>query len=123
MTKLRRTANFVSLAAELSHVFCCGIPMLVAILSAGTQLGLGGGFLFLHDILHGYEVPIFVGSGLLLLVGFGLHYLSFFLDCRETGCVHSDCSPKKFKVGWIFSVALVLFAANLAFYLLSNHGG
>ncbi|MGI9406469.1 MAG: hypothetical protein ACR2O4_08870, partial [Hyphomicrobiaceae bacterium] len=96
--KLDRTASTVSLAAELSHVFCCGLPMLVAILSAGAQLGLGSGVLFVHDVMHAYEASILAGSGLLLIAGLILQYVSFRIDCRTTGCVHGDCEPKKMKV-------------------------
>ncbi len=122
MSKLQRTATFFSLVAELSHIFCCGIPMLVAVLSTIMQIGLGGSFLFLHDLLHNYEIPIFIGSGLMLLLGLGLHYLSFYLDCRSTGCEHADCTPKKFRVGRVFIFAATLFAVNLTFFLLAHYG-
>ncbi|MGI9388141.1 MAG: hypothetical protein ACR2OX_11990 [Methyloligellaceae bacterium] len=120
--KLNRAAGSVSIAAELSHVFCCGLPVVVALLSAGAQVGLGSGFLFIHDIMHAYERPILAGSGLLLVAGLILQYVSFRIDCRNTGCAHSDCAPKKMQVSWIFRIAVVMYAANLAFYFLSGHG-
>ncbi len=122
MARLKSTATAVSLLAELSHVFCCGLPIFVAVMSAGSQVGFGGAFLIFHSLIHAYEVQILVGSGLLLAVGLGLHYFSFWLDCRRTGCSHDDCEPKKFGVGWIFTIALMLYGANLAFYVISGHG-
>ncbi|MGI9404846.1 MAG: hypothetical protein ACR2O4_00625 [Hyphomicrobiaceae bacterium] len=120
--KLDRTASAVSLAAELSHVFCCGLPMLVAILSAGAQIGFGSGFLLIHDVMHVWEVQILAGSGLLLIAGLILQYVSFRIDCRTTGCTHGDCEPRKMKVSGIFKIAVLMFAANVAFYILSGHG-
>ena len=124
MTKFQKAATTVSLLAELSHIFCCGLPIVIAVMSAGSQVGLGGGFLAFHTLIHDYEYQILVGSGLLLAVGLLLHYVSYQIDCRTTGCghVHDDCGPKKFRVGWIFSIAIALYAANLTFYVLSGHG-
>ncbi len=91
-------------------------------MSAGSQIGFGGAFLVFHKFIHDYELYILIGSGLLLAFGFALHFFSYWMDCRANGCMHSDCSPKKFRVGWIFTIALALYAANLAFYFISGHG-
>ena len=98
--------------------------MFVAVVSAGSQIGLGGGFAAFHDIIHAYERQVLMGSGLLLAFGLLLQYISYQIDCRTTGCAgsHGDCAPKKFRVGWIFSIATALYASNLAFYFLSGHG-
>lgn len=122
MTIFQRAATTASLLAELSHVFCCGLPIFVAVMSTGSQIGFGGAFLAFHGVIHDYEVQILIASGLLLAFGLGLHYVSHQINCRATGCAHSDCEPKKFRVGWIFTIALVLFGANLAFYFISGHG-
>jgi hypothetical protein len=123
MTKFKSAATTVSLLAELSHIFCCGLPIFVAVLSAGSQIGVGGLAAF-HGVMHDYERLILAGSGALLTLGLVLHYISYQIDCRTIACgdAHGDCAPKKFRVGWIFSVAVVLYAANLAFYFLSGHG-
>ena len=62
-----------------------------------------------------------MASGAVLAVGLALHYVSYQINCRASGCAHDDCEPKKFRVGWIFTIAVALFAANLAFYVLSGH--
>lgn len=95
--------------------------MVMAVFSTGMQLGMGGGILIVHDVMHDYEIPIFIGSGILLLVGLSLHYLSFQLDCRRTGCFHEDCTPKKFKVGRVFLFAAFLYVANLTFFFLTHY--
>ena len=122
MTRFQRAATTASLLAELSHVFCCGLPILVAVLSAGSQIGFGGAFLAFHGLIHDYEVVILAASGALLAFGLSLHYVSYQIDCRSTGCAHGDCEPKKFRVGWIFTIAVGIYAANLAFYVIAGHG-
>ena len=122
MTRIQSAAGAVSLLAELSHIFCCGLPIFVAVMSAGSQIGLGGGFIAFHGLIHNYEVMILIGSGLLLALGLALHYVSYRINCRTTGCAHDDCEPVKFRVGWIFAIALVLYGANIAFFILSGHG-
>jgi len=122
MTNIQRVATSASLIAELSHIFCCGLPIFIAVMSAGSQVGFGGGFMAFHGLIHHYEVQILAGSGLLLAIGLMLHWVSYKIDCRTTGCHHGACEPKKFRVGWIFTIALVLYAANVTFYIYSGHG-
>ena len=120
--RFQKVATTTTLLAELSHVCCCGLPIFVAVVSAGSQIGLVGGFATVHAWMHVYEVPLLVGSGSMLIFGASLQYLSFRLDCRSTGCAHDDCRPKKFRVSWILGVAIALYAVNIVFYFLSGHG-
>lgn len=122
MDRLKSTATTVSLLAELSHIFCCGLPIFIAVMSAGSQVGFGGAFFVFHRFIHDFELQMLVGSGLLLAFGFSLHYFSYWMDCRSTGCTHGACEPKKFQVGWIFTIALLIYVANISFYFLSGHG-
>jgi len=110
--------------AELSHILCCGLPIFIGIMSVGTQVGLGGAFLTFHSFIHHYELIVLMGSGLLLTFGLLLHYISYQINCKETGCAgrHDDCAPKKFRVSWIFIVAVALYFANVTFYFVSGHG-
>jgi len=122
--KVQRISTGAVLFAELSHIFCCGLPIFVAVMSAGSQVGLGGFFALFHEIIHHHERTILLVSGLLLALGLILHYVSFQINCRTTGCadVHSDCAPQKFRVGWVFAIAIALYVINLTFYVLSGHG-
>jgi hypothetical protein len=116
-----RAATGLSVMAELTHVFCCGIPLTVAALSLGT---VGGAFTSLHafhDVMHIYEVRILLGSGLILALSGALQYLSFRLDCRQTGCHHGDCSPKKFRASLLFKLATLAYGLNLLLFMLLDH--
>ena len=121
--KVQRITTTAVVVAELSHILCCGLPIFVAVLSAATQVGVGGGFAAFHELIHDHEFELLMGSGALLLFGLIVHYVSHQLNCRTTGCesVHGDCAPKKYRVGWIFMIAVVLYIANLTFYILSGH--
>jgi len=122
--KVQQISTTAIMLAEFSHIACCGLPIFVAIMSAGSQVGLGGAFTLFHEHIHHYELVILAGSGLLLALGLGLHYASYQINCRTTGCEgsHGDCAPKKFRVGWVFTIALVLYAVNLTVYIFSGHG-
>ncbi|MGI9523344.1 MAG: hypothetical protein ACR2PG_17060 [Hyphomicrobiaceae bacterium] len=122
MARLKWTTTTVSLLAEMSHILCCGLPIFVAVMSAGGQIGFGGAFLVFHSWMHAYELQILIGSGIILAFGFGLHVLSFWFDSHATSCEHDNREPKKFRAGWIFTIALLLYAANLTFYFVSGHG-
>jgi len=121
MISFKKTAAAFSVVAELAHIFCCGLPVLIAVMSAGGQLGLGGIFLTYHGRIHEYEIHILVGSGLLLAIGLALHFISHRIDCQSADRGHEDCRSTKFRVGGIFSIALILFVANVVFYLVSGH--
>ena len=120
MNRLKRTTTAVSLLAELSHIFCCGLPVFFAVMSAGSQIGIGGAFLAFHSLMHDYERMILIGSGVFLALGLGLHFLSFLIDHRAN--VGNVGNTEPFRMGWILALALVLYAANIAFYFVSGHG-
>jgi hypothetical protein len=120
--RLTKISNATVIVAELSHIFCCGLPLLMAVLATSMQVGVSSSLLFLHYKLHAYEIPILIGSGLLLVVGLLLQYISHRLDCRSTGCHHEPCAPKKMKVSKLFIFAVAMYAVNIAIYVLTDHG-
>ncbi len=91
-------------------------------MSAGSQIGFGGAFVMFHSFIHDYELHILIGSGALLAFGFGLHVFSHWMACRSSDHSHATSEPKRFRIGWIFTIALILYIANLSFYFISGHG-
>lgn len=122
MNRFQGVINWISITSEISHFFCCGIPIIFSVLSllsgmgiiASMPLGIG----HLHDAMHDYEVPMIVMSGLIVALGWALHLVAKRMDCRSTGCGHGPCSPKKKRSSTILIVATALFALNLAGYFL-----
>ena len=104
------------LITGLSHIFCCGLPLLFSFLSILVGLGvttvLPAGLVEFHEAMHLWELPILIFSGVVLLVGWSLHIISERIDCHNTGCVHEPCGSKKKKSHRILIIATFLFCLN-----------
>ncbi|MCB1784421.1 MAG: hypothetical protein KDI13_10560 [Alphaproteobacteria bacterium] len=118
--------NWIILLSEASHVFCCVLPSLFSILSMMAGLGMIGvmpvWLISIHEMLHGWEVPMIAMSAAVLLLGWTLHYISYRMDCHSTGCVHEPCGPKKKNAAFILKVATILFLANILVYFVFHRG-
>lgn len=122
MQNLNRYISITTVASEVTHLFCCGLPMVFSILSFFTSIGMlasmPASLDYLHETLHPYEVPMIIISAFLISMGWILHLISQRIDCRKTGdCVHKPCSPKKKKSSKILTIASILFIFNLTGYL------
>ncbi len=121
MQKLRQSIYMAVLASELTHIFCCGLPVLVSMLSLMVSMGvisfLPTGLVAFHDVLHAYEIPMIITSAVILALGWALHYISERLDCvKDSDCHHEPCAPKKKKASKVLWFATVLFAVNVSVY-------
>lgn len=118
--KAQKITSYLALATEVSHVFCCVIPSIFSIMTMLVGLGILGavplGMVKFHDLMHGWEIPIIVTSGVILALGWSLHIISERLDCRSSGCEHEPCTPKKKKTSRILKIATLLFVINIAIY-------
>lgn len=112
---IRSTTGIISALSILPHIFCCGIPVAMALISLGTTIGLAGVlasnplYRFVdeyHTVLLGVAITSVVLSGI-------LNFIAWRIDCHEAAshCHHGDCAPKKrgsFKI-FLFSLALLCF--------------
>ncbi|PZP39150.1 MAG: hypothetical protein DI585_05110 [Pseudomonas fluorescens] len=118
--KMRATTSVVSMLSILPHVFCCGIPALMAIISLGTTIGLAGVlasnplYRFV-DEYHSILIGIAVGSVVLSGV---LNFVAWRIDCHTAAshCHHGDCAPKKRGSFKIFLFSYVLLVLDLAWF-------
>lgn len=121
MERLHKALGLAILASETSHVFCCVLPTLAGVFSLLSGLGVIGvlpaGIMEFHELMHHWEIPMIVASGVILALGWGLYGISRKIDCHDTGCVHGDCSPKKNKTAVILKIASAVFVINTAIYL------
>lgn len=128
MNFLKKSIFWAVVLSETTHLFCCVLPTVVSVMGllagAGLVTAMPGFIGDFHDIIHAYEVPLIVISGVVLALGWGLYELSRRIDCHETGCAHGACAPRKDKTLLILSIATTLFTANLAIYwfLHAHHG-
>ena len=120
MQRIQTVINWFCLTSEISHFFCCGLPIIFSILSllstAGLTAAMPSGLEHIHHLTHDYEVPMIIGSAVILAMGWGLHYIAYLIDCRTTGCVHVPCAPKKKRSGKVLIIATMLFSFNLIAY-------
>ncbi len=123
MQKIQKFIHWACVTSEISHIFCCGLPMVFSLMSLLSGLGLVAttmpvGLASLHEVLHVYEIPMIVGSVVILIMGWGLHYIAWRMDCHNTGCVHEPCGPKKKRSGKVLMIATGLFLLNVTGYIL-----
>ena len=121
MEKIQKGIYWSVLASEITHVFCCGLPVVVSTLSLMASLGLISvlptGIMALHNIMHAYEMPMIIASAAVLALGWALHHISERLNCvKDSDCHHEPCAPKKKKASKVLWFATVLFAVNVSVY-------
>ncbi len=124
MQKIQSFLASAVIVSALSHIFCCGIPLVFSIFSMLVGLGVASviplGLVEFHEMLHAWEEPVLIFSGVVLFVGWTLHIISERLDCNHSGCHHEPCEPKKKKSSRILIFATVLFVINMS-VLMSAH--
>lgn len=122
MQRLNKALSIAVILSETSHVFCCVLPVVVSAMSllagAGVISFMPAILVELHDAIHAYEIPLIMFSGIVLLLGWGLHWLSMKMDCHDTGCCHGPCGPVKNKSSRILKIATILFVVNVSIYML-----
>lgn len=126
MKKLKKTLYFALIASEASHIFCCVLPTVFSILSLLAGLGMVGAVPLwmqgVHDLMHSWEVPVILFSGVIILLGWAIHYYSERIDCHDHGCSHGPCGPSKAKSSLILKVATILFLINILIYGIFHRG-
>ena len=122
--QIRRLQNVMSyfvVLSEVSHVFCCVLPTVFSLLTVLVGMGvLGATPLWMegaHDVMHAWEVPIIITSGVIVAFGWALHLISKRMDCHDTGCGHGPCDTKKKKTLNVLRIATVLFLVNTVIYI------
>lgn len=122
MNRLHGAIKWLSITSEISHFFCCGLPIVFSLLSLLSGVGLIAtmpmGIHSLHEVMHNYEMPMIIISGTVILLGWALHVVANKIDCHNTGCVHEPCGSKKKRSSKILLVATALYTLNLVGYLL-----
>ncbi len=118
--KVQKSIVWAVILSETSHLFCCVLPTIVSLVGLLAGLGivvaLPVGFLELHDFLHVWELPMIVGSGLVLALGWAAVRHGDKVDCHSTGCAHGACIPRKKRAHLVLKIATVLFIFNVLVY-------
>lgn len=122
LKKTQGIFSWVVIASEMSHVFCCVLPTLFSVITFLVGLGMIGAMPMwmdsMHLFMHDYEIPLITTSGIIVLLGWGLHIYAQRIDCHDTGCGHGSCAPKKKNSVNILKIATALFLVNVSIYLI-----
>lgn len=99
------------IATILPHIFCCGLPMLLAIVG-----------LFAPDAAHFHLLPHWMEPWLFIFSG-AMLALSWCLVFRDCGCECESCSgAKNHKTAKFFlSIITVAFVISLILHFVSHH--
>ncbi len=99
------------IASIVPHIFCCGLPMLLAIVGL-----IAPDAAHFHILPHWLEPWLFVFSGLMMV-------LSWYLvlrDCR-CECQHCDGAKSHRTQKIILAVLTVIFIISLVLHFVSHH--
>jgi len=123
MEKMRKGILFGVVASESIHIFCCVLPTIFSIMSLLAGMGMIAtmpGFIDdMHYMIHDYEIPMIIASGVILAIGWVLYIWSTRMNCSEekgSTCCHEPCTPKKDRTKIVMMIATVLFIVNVSVY-------
>lgn len=127
MQKRQKAILWALIASESSHVFCCVLPTLLTLFAVLANLGLfvmPAAFLAFHDFMHHWELPMVIVSGVILALGWGMHWHALRGEECEHGCAHhTDAThPTVSKTHMILKIATVLFVVNVFVFLFIHRG-
>ncbi len=101
------------------HLFCCGIPALMAMTSLAALLGVSSGSLWEWEWYEAIEFYVLIASGLLLAISAISYILGRKLDCsEESECSHAPCDERKEYYGILLFTAGALYVFNIAVFLM-----
>jgi len=124
--KHKKTVFWGILATEVSHVFCCVLPMLFSLASLLATFGLviimPAWLETLHNFMHEWELHAISAAALVLALGWGLHLYSYKEDCHDHGCAHEPCTPRKNQASIILKIATGLFILNVTIFVFLHDG-
>jgi hypothetical protein len=112
--KHERVVHVITLATVFGHLFCCGLPLAIAVLGLFAGLGaLSPVIPVIHDALHDFEKPLLMLSAVLVALGWAVYYHGSHVDCHESGCHHPPCGTQKKRASRLLILATVLFVINM----------
>lgn len=110
---------------SLMHIFCCGIPLLVSLVSLGTSMGIASSSAFEFPIFEEFEAvetEVLIFSGIILAISILLKLLPQKNECCEKKklkfCKFSDLTNDVFIKT---SVLLYSFSLIVTFFGEASH--
>ena len=104
----------------LMHLFCCGIPSLMALTSLATILGVSTGSFGQWQWYEEIEAYVLAGSGILLLFSIVSYGVSRYMNCStQQNCSHGPCEQKKDYYRLVLIAVAIIYMLNLTLYFLA----
>ena len=126
MSKKKKVLFIGIIMTEISHVFCCVLPLLFS--AVGLLAGLGLVIILpdwlngMHDVMHGYEMAVIIAAGVMVALGWAVHLYSFKNDCHDHGCSHQPCGPRKRTASKLLKLGTFLFVLNIVVFAFFHDG-
>ena len=122
MKSIKSVSYTMVVGTLLMHVFCCGIPFVMSLVSLAASLGLSGVGAFDIPWIHQYETAILWVSGSMLAMTGLLQWIAERRNCvSDGGCHHEPCDSKKLTARQIYYIAVGIYLANLLLIQLTHH--
>ncbi len=125
-TTILRSTSIISVLSILPHIFCCGVPVAMAIISLGTTIGLAGVLATnpLYQFVDNYHTILLIIAIASVVLSGILNYVAYRIDCHTAAshCHHGDCQPKKRSSLKIFYFSLALLVLDLAWFATEEFG-
>lgn len=126
MERLRKPLFWTIVLSESTHIFCCVLPTLFSLASlmvgAGLIASLPPAWQSFHDVMHEYEIPLIVFSGIVIAVAWAADWYAKRIDCHDTGCCHPPCTPAKKRAHIVLKLATILFVCNIIVFFVLHRG-
>ena len=99
------------IATIVPHIFCCGVPMLLAIIGL-----IAPDMAHFHLLPHWLEPWLFVFSGIMLVI-------SWYLILRDCRCSCSQCgdTPSHRVQKIVLAIITIIFIVSIILHTVSHH--
>lgn len=118
MSKVQKISNWLVVISACSHFFCCVLPTISSIIGLGVSFGMITSNIEFFEWFHDKEESIILFSAGALIISAISQFISWRIDCHNSGCSHGKCTPKKKSSLNIFIIATILFLINLAVHII-----
>ncbi|HCR85970.1 MAG TPA: hypothetical protein DIV86_04765 [Alphaproteobacteria bacterium] len=117
---IRKTTLAISLLSILPHLLCCGIPVVLALISLGTTVGLATALATnpLYNFVDHYHTQLLFVAVIGVVTSGFFNLIAYRMDCKAMSdlCTHDSCAPKKTKSFKIFFISLILLFVDIAWF-------
>ncbi len=121
---LQKITTTMLIGSSLVHLLCCGLPLLLGLVSIAAWAGWNGALQFSIPHLHDYEGVMIAASGGLILLTAIANFIATKINCTkdnfagQISCHHEPCDKEKTFAQKIFIVALTFWIINFIHFAL-----